>query len=171
MVPRNQPVVTSITRWQPSTLQAGGWMIGCWKMAVMIVCQLRKGQSKLMGSICYTWIPFILIAINQSYLSPLSDLYSANPLKDPKTHHNTDAVVLFSLSWWSWPPMLMNPCSMFRFSLSQSHLITPSFCDYDDSAYCQPHSGSTAYTLFIVISMTVREGVLLSVWSFLCAGV
>ena len=37
------------------------------------------------------------------------------------------------------------------FSLSLSRLIAPSFRNYDDSAYYQPHSGSTAYTFPIVI--------------------
>ena len=32
----------------------------------------EMGQGKLMGSICCTWIPFILIATNQSHLLPLS---------------------------------------------------------------------------------------------------
>ena len=40
---------------------------------------------------------------------------------------------------------------MFRLSLSWSHLITSSLHNYDDSAYCQPHSGSAAYTLSINI--------------------
>ena len=37
------------------------------------------------------------------------------------------------------------------FSLSQSRLIAPSFRDHDESAYCQPHSDSMAYTFLIVI--------------------
>ena len=42
-----------------------------------------------------TQILFILIVINQSHHSPLSDLYSANPQVDLKTHTGTDTVVLF----------------------------------------------------------------------------
>ena len=53
------------------------------------------GQGKLMGSIHCTRIPFILVAINQSHLSPLSKPYSANPLGDPKTHIGTGTVELF----------------------------------------------------------------------------
>ena len=117
----------------------------------LVRCLKRKGQGELMGSIHCTRIPFILITIHQSHLSPLLDLYSANPLADLKTHYSTDAVVLFSLSWFSQVPMLMNLCSMFRFSLSQSCLITPSFHNQSDSTYCQPHSDPTAYTFFIVI--------------------
>ena len=53
------------------------------------------GQGKLMGSICCTQIPFILITINQSHLSPLLRSYSSNPLKDPKTHFGPGTVELF----------------------------------------------------------------------------
>ena len=53
------------------------------------------GQGKLMGSICCTRIPFILIKISQSYLSPLLKPYSSNPLQDPKTHFGTGTVELF----------------------------------------------------------------------------
>ena len=55
----------------------------------------EKGQGKLMGSICCTQIPFILITISQSHHSPLSVLYSANPLVDLKTHTGTGTIVLF----------------------------------------------------------------------------
>ena len=48
-----------------------------------------------MGSIRCTQIPFILIVINQSHLSPLSKSYSVNPLVDPKTHFGTSTVELF----------------------------------------------------------------------------
>ena len=53
------------------------------------------GQGKLMGSLHCTRIPFILVAISQSHLSPLSKSYSANPLLDPKTHFGTSTVELF----------------------------------------------------------------------------
>ena len=55
----------------------------------------EMGQGKLMGSIRCTWIPFILVMINQSHLSPLSKSYSANPLEDPKTHIGTGTIELF----------------------------------------------------------------------------
>ena len=48
-----------------------------------------------MGSIHLTWIPFILVAINQSHLSPLSKSYSSNPLIDLKTHFDTGTIELF----------------------------------------------------------------------------
>ena len=55
----------------------------------------EMGQGELMGSIRYTRIPFVLVAVNQSHLSPLSKSYSANPLKDPKAHFGTGTVELF----------------------------------------------------------------------------
>ena len=48
-----------------------------------------------MESICCTWIPFILVVTSQSHHSPLSLLYSANPLVDLKTHTSTGTVELF----------------------------------------------------------------------------
>ena len=81
------------------------------------------GQGKLMGSICCTQIPFILIAISQSHLSLLSNLYSSWPTvrsKDPPQYQHHCIV---SLSWLSWPPMLMNPCSMFRLFLCHDHVL------------------------------------------------
>ena len=55
----------------------------------------EMGQGELMGSIRCTWIPFILTATSQSHCSPLSLLYSADPLVDPKTHTGTSIVELF----------------------------------------------------------------------------
>ena len=55
----------------------------------------EMGQGELMGSIRCTRIPFILVAINQPHLSPLSKSYSANPHEDPKAHFGTSTVVLF----------------------------------------------------------------------------
>ena len=56
---------------------------------------VEVGQGKLMRSIHCIWIPFILVATNQSHLSPLSESYSTNPLIDPKTHFSTGTVKLF----------------------------------------------------------------------------
>ena len=53
------------------------------------------GQGELMGFIHCTQIPFILVMINQSHLSPLSKSYSANPLVDPKTHFGIGTIELF----------------------------------------------------------------------------
>ena len=104
-----------------------------------------------MGSICCTWIPFILVTTNQSHLSSLSRPYSANPLIDLKTHIGTGAVELFFVMILMTPYAYQPMFYVQPFSLSRSHLIASSFHDYDNSAYCQPHSGSTAYTLSIVI--------------------
>ena len=63
----------------------------------------EMGQGELMGSIRWTQIPFILITINKSHLSPLSKSCSANPLIDPKTHLGTGTAKLF------FAMILMNP--------------------------------------------------------------
>ena len=55
----------------------------------------EMGQGELMGSICCTRIPPILVVTNQSHLSPLLKSYSANPLVDPKIHFGTGTVELF----------------------------------------------------------------------------
>ena len=48
-----------------------------------------------MGSFQCSQIPFILVAISQSHLSPLSRPYSANPHVDLKTHISTSTIELF----------------------------------------------------------------------------
>ena len=110
----------------------------------------EMGQGKLMGSICCTRIPFILVAINQSHLSPLLKSYSANPLVDPKTHFSTGTVELFFVMILTTPLCLPTYDLCLVLSLSQWCPIASSFHDYDVSAYCQPHSGSADYTFFIV---------------------
>ena len=71
-------------------------MIGCWSKDVWTGVLSEIGQGESMGSICCTRIPFILVAINQSHLSPLLKSYSSNPRLDPKTHFSTGTVELFS---------------------------------------------------------------------------
>ena len=70
-------------------------MIGCWSKDIWTSTLSEMGQGKLMGSIHCTQIPFILVATNQSHLSPLSKSYSSNPLLDPKTHFGTGTIQLF----------------------------------------------------------------------------
>ena len=70
-------------------------MIRCWSKDIWTSVLSEMGQGELMGSIRCTWIPFILIVISQSHLSPLLKSYSANPLLDPKTHFSTSIVELF----------------------------------------------------------------------------
>ena len=82
------------------------------------------GQGELMGSIHYTWIPFILITTNQSHLSPLSKSYSSNPLIDPKTHSGTGTIELFFVMILMTPPMLINLCSMFSLFLCHDHVVS-----------------------------------------------
>ena len=73
-------------------------MIGCWSKDIWTSVLSEMGQGELMGSIRCTRIPFILAAINQSHLSPLSKSYSSNPRLDPKTHFGTGIIELFSWS-------------------------------------------------------------------------
>ena len=73
-------------------------MIGCWSKDIGTSVWSEMGQGELMGSIRCTQIPFILVAINQSHLSPLSKSYSSNPRLDPKTHFSAGMVELFSWS-------------------------------------------------------------------------
>ena len=70
-------------------------IIGCWSKDIWTSALSEMGQGELMGSIRCTRIPFILVVISQSHLSPLSESYSANPLPDPKTHFGTGTVILF----------------------------------------------------------------------------
>ena len=71
----------------------------------------EMGQSKLMGSIHCTRIPFILIATNQSHLSSLSGPYSADPPVDLKTHTGTGTIELFFVM------ILMNPLCLQTYVL------------------------------------------------------
>ena len=70
-------------------------MIGCWSKDIWTSVSSEMGQGELMGFIHCTRIPFILVAISQSHLSPLSESYSSNPLLDPKTHFSTSTIELF----------------------------------------------------------------------------
>ena len=78
-------------------------MIGCWSKDIWTSALSEMGQGELMGFIRCTQIPFILVAISQSHLSPLLESYSANPLPDPKTHFGTGTIELFFVM------TLMNP--------------------------------------------------------------
>ena len=70
-------------------------MIGRWSKDIWTSVLSEMGQGELMGSIRCTRIPFILVMISQSHLSPLSKSYSSNPLIDPKTHFGTGTIKLF----------------------------------------------------------------------------
>ena len=107
MKPKSQPVVNLITGWQPSLIWAGGQMLGCWKIAAI---------SVLMRKIKTSWWDLSVVL-----RFPLSSPGLTNHISHhywtftQLTHHGTDTIVLFPLSWFSWPPMLMKLCSMFRF--------------------------------------------------------
>ena len=70
-------------------------MIGCWSKDIWTSVLSEMGQGELMGAICCTRNPIILVTISQSHLSPLSKSYSSNPLEDPKTHFGTSTIELF----------------------------------------------------------------------------
>ena len=70
-------------------------MIGCWSKDIWTSALSEMGQGELMGSVRCTRIPFILVTINQSHLSPLSRSYSSNPLEELKTHFSTSTDELF----------------------------------------------------------------------------
>ena len=53
------------------------------------------GQGELMGFIRCTRIPFILVVIDQSHLSPLLKSYSSNPLKIRRPTFGTGTVEVF----------------------------------------------------------------------------
>ena len=82
--------------WRPDD---GVLHVGHWEYSVLS----EMGQCELMGSICCTQIPFILVMTDQSHCSPLSHPYSANPPVDPKTHISTGTIKLFFVT------ILMNP--------------------------------------------------------------
>ena len=146
-----EPTCSQGNRWLgnlfPKSSCLDDWMLE--KRYASVLSEI--GQGELMGSIHCTRIPFILIKISQSYLSPLSKSYSSNPLPDPKTHFGSGTVVLFLCHDSHDPLCLRIICSMNSLSLLRSRHIASLFRDYDAFAYCQPHSGSTAYTLPIVI--------------------
>ena len=85
----------------------GMFHVGHWRYSVLS----EMGQSKLMGSIHCTRIPFILIATNQSHLSSLSGPYSADPPVDLKTHTGTGTIELFFVM------ILMNPLCLQTYVL------------------------------------------------------
>ena len=74
MSPRSQPVVREIVGRDRSP-KVAALMIGCWSRDIWTSALSEIGQGELMGIIHYTQIPFILVAISQSHLSPLSTPY------------------------------------------------------------------------------------------------
>ena len=97
-------------------------MIGCWSKDIWTSVLSKMGQGKLMGSIHCTRIPFILVAISQSHLSPLLKSYSSNPLLDPKTHFGAGTIELFFVMILT-TPMLTNLCSMNSSFLCHDHVL------------------------------------------------
>ena len=152
IVPRSQAMVNSMMGWWPSLAKTGGWMMGCWRLEA-IGSMTGEVRSKARWWDLSTILGF--------------PLYSSQSTNCLSCHHRVfiqlthrkiqrPTTVLTPL-YCSFVMILTTPLCLWiyvlclDFPLLQLHLIAPSFRDYDNSAYCQPHSGSTAYTLFIVI--------------------
>ena len=147
---RSQPVVSEIVGRDRSP-KVTALMIGCWSKDIWTSALSEMGQGELMGNIRCTRIPFILVTANQSHPSPLSSLThpTHSKIRRPTSVPvplNCSFVMILTTPYAYQPKFYVYP-----FSLSRSRLIAPSFRNHDDSAYCQPHSGSAAYTLPIVI--------------------
>ena len=86
-----KPTCGQRNQWSGNLLPEGG-CLDDWMLKKRHSVLSEMGQGELMGSICHTWIPFILIATSQSHLSPLSESYSANLLIDLKTHFGAGTI-------------------------------------------------------------------------------
>ena len=65
--------------------KTGAQMIGCWKIADMVVCRVGKGQSELMGSIHCT-----RISLYPCYDQPIMSLTTIEPLLSRPTGRSED---------------------------------------------------------------------------------
>ena len=123
MFPKSQPVVNWIVRWWPSSLKMGGQMIGCWKI-VAIGSVLSEERSRQVDGI----YPLYSDSFYPHQDQPITLLATIGPLLSwptgrSKNPHWYQYHCIVPLSWFSRPPMLMNPCSMFRF-LSRHHVLS-----------------------------------------------
>ena len=114
MFPRSHPVVNWIIGWQPSSLKTGRWMIGCWMLAV-IGSVPSEERSEWVDGIH----PLYSDSLYPHHDQPITLLATISPLLSWPTGrsenpHQYQYCYIVSLSGFSWPPMLMNPCSMFR---------------------------------------------------------
>ena len=114
MLPRSQLVVNWIIGWRPSSPKRGGLMIGCW-MLVVIGSVLGEERSKWVDGIYLLYLDSLYPHCDQ----PITSLTTIGPLLSWPTGRSADPHRyqyhwIVSLSWFSRPPMLMNPCSMFR---------------------------------------------------------
>ena len=80
-----------------------------------LVCQVRK-RSKWVDGICLLYSDSLYLCHDQ----PITLLTTIGPLLSWPTHrsegpHQYWYCWIVSWSWFPWPPMLMNLCSMFRF--------------------------------------------------------
>ena len=69
-------------------------MVGTFNQSLQCTQDVFVGFQAPLPPVC-TQIPCILVTTCQSHHSPLSILYSADPLVDPKTHIGTGIIELF----------------------------------------------------------------------------
>ena len=157
MSPRSQPIVSWMIGQRPCSLKTRGLMMGCCMLAIGgIVCQVRKVKASW-------WDLSTVLGF------PLSSSQSTNYLTchyqdlTQPTHRKIQRPTSVPVPLYcSFVMILTTPLCLWihvlclDFSLSQSHLITPSFCDNDISAYYQPHSDSADYTLSIFSYWSMR---------------
>ena len=109
-----------------SLAKTGRWTIGCWRL-VAIVSVLREERSKQVDGIYLLYLDSLYLRHDQ----PITSLATIGPLLSWPTGRSEDPhqyqyPCIVSLSWFSQPPMLMNPCSMFRFSF----VMIMSYCTF-----------------------------------------
>ena len=110
-------------RWQLSSLKTRDLMIGCWMLAV-IGSVSSEERSKQVDGIYPLYSGSLYPCCNQL----ITSLTTINPLLSWPTGRSEDPHQyqyhwIVSLSWFSRPPMLMTPCSMFRFFLCHNHIL------------------------------------------------
>ena len=109
--------------WWPSLLKTGDWMIGCWKI-VAIGSMSSEDRSKQVDGIHPLYSDSLYPCCNQPITSLATiSLLLSQPTGRSKDPHQYWCCCIVPLSWFSWPPMLMNPCSMFRSFLCHDHVL------------------------------------------------
>ena len=102
------------------------WMMGCWMLAVIGSVSSKERSRRVDGI-----YPLYLDSLYPCHNQPITLLATISPLLSRPTGRSKDPhwyqyCCIVSLLWFSWPPMLMNPYSMFRpFSV-----ILTSYCTF-----------------------------------------
>ena len=153
MSPRSQPVVIEIVGLDRSP-KVAALMIGCWRRDIRLVCCLRwvKGSwwdlSAVLG-----FLLSLLRSANHISCHYWALLIQPTPRSEDPLWHQYGCIVC--LSWFSWPPMLMNACSMNSPFLCHDHVLL--------------HLHSTITTNMLTVSATLvpllTHSLLLSIFS------